>query len=194
MKVLINQELTEYLVFGMSPANDFKTMRSDTTEIVVIGHERFEVVQRQIVSCEHCDSLAAIPFDQAFNILAGKQDKAYMLCEPAHCPNCNERIIEGTLVSFDNELEAAVIQHVARVFEPADDTDIVFVDAGTLLEAESRIVHCERCCGDAELTFDYVLDALTQCDPAVTEYLLCRPAKCPTCLGDVTEKTLVVLD
>jgi hypothetical protein len=178
----------------MTPAHMQVAMRPDTTEIVIIGHETFQAVQRQIVSCEHCDSFAAIPFDHAFYVLAGEKDKEYMLCEPAHCPSCNERIIERTLVSFDNEIEVVVMQHMARVFEPSlEDTDIVFVDAGTLLEAESRIVHCERCCEDAEMTFDYILDKLTERDPTVTEYLLCRPARCPTCLGEVTEKTLITV-
>ena len=35
-------------------------------------------------------------------------------------------------------------------------------------------------------------DAVTGCDPAVTEYVMSQPAKCPGCHRDVTEKTLVI--
>ena len=118
-----------------------------------------------------------------------------VLCEPAHCPSCNAAVIESTLVRFDNETEAAVIRGIAGVFEPSlDQTDVVLVDSVTLLEAESRIIQCENCCENAEISFDYILDALTGSDPTVTEYLACRPAKCPHCLGEVSEKTLVVID
>jgi len=35
---------------------------------------------------------------------------------------------------------------------------------------------------------------VTGLDPAVTDYVLNDPAKCPKCRGDVTEKTLIEFD
>ena len=60
-------------------------------------------------------------------------------------------------------------------------------------EAEASISGCAQCSHGAELTFDYILDEVTNCDPTLTEYVICRPAKCPRCHGDVTEKTLVTM-
>ena len=45
---------------------------------------------------------------------------------------------------------------------------------------------------DAEITLDYILDEITGCDPQFTEYILSRPANCPACFHEVTEKTLVI--
>jgi hypothetical protein len=58
------------------------------------------------------------------------------------------------------------------------DRDVVFVDEATLLEAQ-LMSGCERCSPDAENRFDQVLDAITGCDPAITEYVICHAAKCP---------------
>ena len=58
----------------------------------------------------------------------------------------------------------------------------------------SGILSCEACSNDAEIPFDYVLDWVTGLDPAVTDYVLSEPAKCPKCRADVTEKTLIEID
>ena len=168
----------------------------ESVELVAIGEETVRGLQRQLVSCEQCDPLAAIPFEQALHGMAGRDRLVTecVLCEPAQCPNCNGTVIESTLVRFDNETEAAVIRGIAGGYDASpDQTDVVLVDAVTLLDAESRIVQCENCCENAEISFDYILDAITGSDPTVTEYIACRPAKCPNCLGEVSEKTLVVL-
>jgi hypothetical protein len=46
---------------------------------------------------------------------------------------------------------------------------------------------------NAAVALDYVLDALMGCDPLITEYLMCRPARCPACSREIGEKTLVVV-
>jgi hypothetical protein len=73
-----------------------------------------------------------------------------------------------------------------------EQTEIHLVSEDHLQMAQSFLVSCERCFNDvAEISFEYILDALTGCDPARTEYLLPRAARCPICDAAVTEKTLV---
>ena len=74
-----------------------------------------------------------------------------------------------------------------------EDTNIVLVDEPTLREALQWVSTCRGCNDYAGISFDYILDAMTGCDPSVTEYVLCRPARCPSCDGFITEKTLVTV-
>ena len=69
--------------------------------------------------------------------------------------------------------------------------NIAAVDEATLLEAQDCVSGCEHCADNATITFDYLLDAVTGCDPA-TEYAMDRSARCPRCNSEVTEKTFVV--
>jgi hypothetical protein len=71
---------------------------------------------------------------------------------------------------------------------------IVLVDEADLVAAEDLIAGCESCSEGAHLPLDYVLDALTSCDPLSTEYLFPRPARCPRCGSAVTEKMAIRLD
>ena len=80
--------------------------------------------------------------------------------------------------------EGAVDQWVATV-------NVVLVDEDTLVQTQQCVAACEYCAENADITFDYLLDAVTGCDPA-TDYLMCRPANCPCCSRELTEKTLVV--
>jgi hypothetical protein len=41
------------------------------------------------------------------------------------------------------------------------------------------------------LSFDNILDRVTDSDPTVTDYILESPAKCPNCRRDIFEKTLI---
>jgi len=61
-----------------------------------------------------------------------------------------------------------------------------------LLAAQSYVTACESCFADAQLSFDYVLDAMTGCDPTATEYLLQKPAMCPRCGSQIAPKTRIV--
>ena len=77
------------------------------------------------------------------------------------------------------------------VHHPVEEIDIVLVDEAVVLEAEQWLSACERCVDNAAIAVDYLLDALTGCNPAVTEYLMCRAARCPSCFAELNEKTLV---
>jgi len=81
-----------------------------------------------------------------------------------------------------------------KCFEPCwEETEIVFIDEPTLLEAQAYTCGCEYCSDNLEITFDYVLDAVTECDPRGTEYLLCHPATCVSCGREISEKTFVAI-
>jgi len=43
----------------------------------------------------------------------------------------------------------------------------------------------------AEIPFDSILDRVTGSDPCVTDYVLEAPTKCPNCLREILEKTLI---
>ena len=77
---------------------------------------------------------------------------------------------------------------------PVEETNVVLIDDQRVEEAESLISGCEGCTEEAEISFDYVLDGLTESDPTRTEYLMSRRARCPRCLAEVTEKTLIIPD
>jgi hypothetical protein len=74
-----------------------------------------------------------------------------------------------------------------------EQQNVVLIDAAIVEEAQRMLSACEFCSDMAELTFDYILDELTGCDPRVTEYILERPARCLQCGAPITEKTLVDL-
>jgi len=78
-------------------------------------------------------------------------------------------------------------------FNPApEDHNIVLIDARTLLQTERFIAGCQSCNPeDAQVPFDALLDSVTGNNPAVTDYILSKPAKCPRCKGPILEKTLV---
>ena len=75
---------------------------------------------------------------------------------------------------------------------PSVGENIVLVDEETLIEAQHCVSGCEHCAENASIAFDYLLDAITGCDPTVTDYVMCRPARCPGCSHSLTEKTRVV--
>ena len=81
-----------------------------------------------------------------------------------------------------------------RSIRPAvEDKNIVLIDEGALMEAQNCVASCEYCVEHATITLDYLLDALTGCDPTNTEYILCRPARCPSCFCNLTEKSRIVV-
>jgi len=78
---------------------------------------------------------------------------------------------------------------------PPDQTthQDVFINETTVSQAESFIDGCEHCAWTPEVTLDYLLDAITDCDPEVTEYVLCRPAECRRCGHEVRPKTFLLI-
>ena len=90
-------------------------------------------------------------------------------------------------------VETSATDHVQHsLLQDTELTDIFLLGEAQLMEAEDFVVACERCEEHAEISFDYLLDAVTGCDPAHTEYLMPRAAHCPQCRREVTEKTLII--
>jgi len=80
----------------------------------------------------------------------------------------------------------------AKTGGSVEDVHIFLVDGPVLSEGLSWVSGCEHCSEYALIRFDYILDALTGADPT-TEYIMCRPPRCPRCRLRITEKTRVVL-
>ena len=78
-----------------------------------------------------------------------------------------------------------------RVQRPTEEINIVLIDEKLVMEAEQWILGCEHCADNAGIALDYILDAVTGCDPDLTEYIMCRPASCPFCSSEIHEKTQV---
>jgi hypothetical protein len=77
-------------------------------------------------------------------------------------------------------------------FDPTpEDQIVVLIKDADLGRAEKLIIGCEGCSEDAEIPFDNILDRVTGCQPSVTDYVMEKPAKCPRCLREVREKTLI---
>jgi hypothetical protein len=80
---------------------------------------------------------------------------------------------------------------MANPERPIEETDIVLVDSVTVAMAFRHVNGCEACSTQADMPFDWLLDAVTGRNPAVTSYVMEAPAKCPGCRRPITEKTLV---
>jgi len=80
-----------------------------------------------------------------------------------------------------------------RLQRSVEELNIVLIDDNMVAEAEEWLTGCEVCAENAVIALEYLLDALTNCDPSVTEYVMCRPACCPFCAAVVTEKTLIIV-
>jgi hypothetical protein len=74
-----------------------------------------------------------------------------------------------------------------------DKINVLLIDECLLNETMAWVSGCESCADNAVIPFDYLLDVVTNCDPRVTEHLMCRPAKCPGCRSEIREKTHVRL-
>ena len=70
-------------------------------------------------------------------------------------------------------------------------TILIAVSKETLVRAEAQIHACEACSQSAGLPFSWILDHVTDRNPAITDYVLPRPARCRRCGEAVLEKTLV---
>jgi hypothetical protein len=116
-----------------------------------------------------------------------------MLSEGAKFPDCPRHVHLPAIW----KLVGALPEHVPGVREcdfldPTPEEQIVIlIDAAELSKAAQLIIGCESCSDDAEIPFDNVLDNVTGSDPKVTDYIMERPPKCPSCFREITEKTLV---
>jgi hypothetical protein len=160
-------------------------------EVFATSNDSLFKAQNRIVGCEECDPRADRPFSAVLDQVTHRQDSItdYILCEPARCSKCGGPVIESTLVALkpsDSDAPALLYFDV-----PIEETNIVLVNDELLNEAEEWIGSCEHCDENCGHSFDQILDALTDCDPTNTDYLMCREAKCPRCHSAVAEKTLV---
>jgi hypothetical protein len=160
-------------------------------EVIAPGNDSLFMAEDRVVGCEECDPAADRPFIAVLDQVTHRQDSLtdYILCEPAKCGKCGAAIIESTLVVLkpaDSDGPPLLYFDV-----PIEETNIVLVDEDLLSEAEEWIGFCEHCNEECEHSFDQILDALTECDPTNTDYLMCREARCSRCHNPVTEKTLV---
>lgn len=117
---------------------------------------------------------------------------------PEVCPNCGMEIAEDTLVRTSGDFEISTTDGSVESFAARsrdhwyEEGTTLLITEEQLLEAQAFIAGCIRCAPKAGLPFIYILDELTESDPATTTYVLCRPAHCPGCDGPVSENTLVV--
>ena len=75
-----------------------------------------------------------------------------------------------------------------------EDRVIVLVGSENVKDAESLVRFCAHCGPDeVVLPFDMIMNLLSESDPAVTDYVLERPAICPGCGHEIVEKTLVAV-
>jgi hypothetical protein len=149
-------------------------------ELIAVGEASLQKAQKRLTGCTACCESASYPFAQVLSQVL-RNDRAYFLCTPALCPKCASPIVETTLVRFETETEPYT-----------GELDIVFIDEPTLSEAQGYIRGCERCTDCAEIRFNQLLDAVTGCNPVVTEYVICHSAQCPRCHGEINERTLVL--
>jgi hypothetical protein len=167
-----------------------------TTDLVAVGEASLLKAQKRVIACQGCSGAVTRSFSSVLVEVFGAEGPVceYLLCGPARCPNCARAIYENTLVRCEGEFEPDEMMVVKEFIPSWDDTNVVLIDQAMLDRAQASISGCEACAPSAEITFDYILDAVTECDPTVTEYVMCRPAKCPCCFHEITEKTLVLAD
>jgi hypothetical protein len=162
-------------------------------ELVAVGETSVLKTLSHVVGCQGCTPYVSRSFGSVLlEVVGGAHPSTYyLMSEPAHCPACRRPMFENTLVLCEGESEQYPAEAI-REFEPNwEETNVVLIDDVVIAEAQACISGCEHCVANTETTFDYVLDAVTKYDPAVTEYVLCGPAMCPRCGHEVTEKTFV---
>ena len=157
-------------------------------ELVAIGQGSMLRALKSVTACSACDKASSVPFESVLGQELGNTGETeYFVSCPAECPRCASSIIETSLVR--------VGWPTADFAPAAEETDVVFVDEPALLDAQNFISGCEHCAPErAEIGFDQILDSITACDPTVTEYVICHPARCPNCHHEVMEKTLILVE
>ena len=160
-----------------------QSLLTGVVEVVVVSTESMRGALMWISGCAHCSPTAAVPLEMIFDHFLNNQRGSviYALTELIGCPNCAASIVESTL-----------IEPVRHWREPLPQLDVVLADDLVIVRAQSLMSACERCHDGARISFDYLLDAVTGCDPCETEYLMCRRARCPRCSSEVCEKTRII--
>jgi len=159
--------------------------------VIAVSHETIQKATRRIVSCEHCAKRALTPFSRLLDDVLGFRSPVAYLAAQARCPQCKAPINESTFIEIAALPRKKIGRPLKEFAPPLETTEIILINESVLLEAQALIATCERCDDQAEIAFDYLLDAITGSDPTTTEYLLPKPARCPQCLSAVSEKTLI---
>lgn len=163
--------------------------------LVAIGEASALKAQGRVAACQNCSHSVFRPFGSVlFEVLAEVRFSGeFFLSVPTYCPACGGVLIEDTLVRCEGERPEPA-EGATHAFGPGclEQTNVVLVGEATLSDATAFISGCVNCAENAHITFDYILDAITEDDPTVTEYVMCHPIRCPRCDGEVNEKTLVV--
>jgi hypothetical protein len=166
------------------------------TELVVVGTMSLLEVLDRVTACQSCSAGVSRPFRSVLTETLGANHpmSEFVMADAAVCPNCDSPIFENTLVRCEGEprRQAGAVATYPTATS-LDDTDVILVDEAVLTEAACWISGCQRCTKGAEMTFDYVLDAVMDSDDPSTEYVMCRPVHCPRCQREVTEKTFIVV-
>ena len=164
------------------------------TELVVVGTMSLIQAQTRVIACQNCSPGVSRPFRSVLTEVLGVSHpmSEFMMATSVECPNCGSPMLENTLVRCEGESgrQTAVAY---PTFASLDETPVILVDEASLAEAACWLSGCQRCTNGADMTFDYVLDAVTHSDDPKTEYVMCRPVQCPRCQREVTEKTLIVV-
>jgi hypothetical protein len=71
------------------------------------------------------------------------------------------------------------------------DKVLVSVSQVAVIQAEHAIEACCRCCPDSGVPFASVLHSFRPYDADAVEYIIPVLAKCPACLNEIHEITLV---
>src|SRR5262249_30015104 len=150
--------------------------------LLVIGRDTARKAMKRVSSCERCNPAASTSFASVLDEVLGRKTGItdYVLAEPATCPNCDRRVEETGLVVLNTASESDLQTTFEHDF-PLERTNVVLVDELQRIEAQGFIIACEYCADEADISFDYLLDAVTGRDPSVTEYIMSQPAKCPQC-------------
>lgn len=165
------------------------------TELVVVGSKSLFQAQDRVSACQNCSPGVSRPFRSVLIEVLGVSHpmSEFVMADPAVCPNCDSPIFEDTLVRCEGEPRRQIaVSYPATPFLD-DDTNVVLVNESLLAEAAAWISGCQCCTKGAEMTFDYILDAIMDSEDPNTEYVMCRPVHCPRCQGEVTEKTCIVV-
>jgi hypothetical protein len=167
-------------------------MMEGLPSIAAVGEASLLKARENITGCHACDKSASRSFQSVLaQALENGGTVEYLVGHPIACPRCASPILETTLVTVVDERRTELRTETVEL--PDGETNVVFVDEATLFEAERFISGCENCETDtAEITFDYILDEVTGCNPTITDYSLCYPAKCRRCRHEVMPKTCIV--
>ncbi len=74
-------------------------------ELVAVGETSILNAQRRVVGCQSCSASVSHPFSSVLTEVmgAGCAITEYVLCAPARCPNCDQPILENTLVRCEGD-------------------------------------------------------------------------------------------